>query len=141
MGKIKNSALVLSGFVFFSLFVSCSLGSKEAAPAVSSVPSTKGGGAALTPYDSVNDLNAVTNGTSDYVFWVVARVFALIELEKFRSQNNWNNAVLSERSVIIYDSLSRPKYYEFRVILNGQEIGAITAIAQKKKTAIRCSML
>lgn len=130
--KLKNLVLAVSGCVFFLLFISCSLAPKSLgmSSSISSLSSEKT--RALTPFDSVDDLNTVTNGTTDYIFWGVARVFALIELEKFRSQNNWNNATLSPRPIIIYDSLSRPKYYEFRVILNNQEIGAITAIAQKK---------
>ena len=84
----------------------------------------------------VATLDAITNttdasGKTPYVYWRVARTFAMIELESFRQANDWYNAKLSERPVLVYDGKSRPKYYEFRVIRDGKEIGAITAVAQK----------
>jgi hypothetical protein len=85
-----------------------------------------------TPYASVQELDSITNGSSDYAYWRLSRVFALMQLENFRSQCNWNNTALSERPVVIYDGQFFPKYYEFRVCLDGKEIGAISCIAQKK---------
>lgn len=85
-----------------------------------------------TPYASLETLDDVTNNTDDYVYWRVARTFSLIELETFREDNQWYNATLSERPVLVYDAKSRPKYYEFRVVRKDEEIGAITAVAQKK---------
>ena len=85
-----------------------------------------------TPYASVEELEAIAEESDEYVYWRVARTFALIELEAFREEAVWYNATLSERPVVVYDSKSRPKYYEYRVLRNGEEIGAVTAVAQKK---------
>ena len=62
----------------------------------------------------------------------MARTFALIELESFRDQNSWQNAKLSKYPILIYDGNSLPKYYEFRVLLGENEVGAISSIVQKK---------
>ena len=85
-----------------------------------------------TPYATVEELDAITNGTTEYVYWRVARTFALMELESFRTENGWDGAKLSTLPVLVYDSMSRPKYYEYRVILDDREIGAITCVAQKR---------
>lgn len=85
-----------------------------------------------TPYASVEELDSVTNLGSEYVYWRVSRAFALIELENFRTTENWEGTSLSEKPVLIYSAKSQPKYYEFRIIDGDKEIGTITAIAQKK---------
>ena len=85
-----------------------------------------------TPYATVEELDAITNGTAEYVYWRVARTFALMELESFRAENGWDGAKLTKLPVLVYDSMSRPKYYEYRVVLEGREIGAITCVAQKR---------
>lgn len=84
-------------------------------------------------YASVEELDAVTNANSDNIYWKTARVFALMQLESYRTENDWHNAVLSKTPIIIYDSRSMPKYYEYRVIRNNITIGAITCVARKKE--------
>ncbi|NPV01353.1 MAG: hypothetical protein HPY53_08215 [Brevinematales bacterium] len=85
-----------------------------------------------TPYATIAELDAITNLGNEYVYWRVARAFALVEIEGFRVDNGWEDAELSLTPVLIYDAKSRPKYYEFRVILGGVEAGTVTAVAQKK---------
>ena len=85
-----------------------------------------------TPYASSEELDAVTNLGSEYTFWKVTRPFAVMELEAFSEEYGWVNATLSERAVLLYDGESKPKYYEFRVIQDGKEVGAIVTVAQKK---------
>ncbi|MBN1797012.1 MAG: hypothetical protein JW822_00425 [Spirochaetales bacterium] len=85
-----------------------------------------------TSYADLNELNRIAEDTDTYVDWRIARVFALINKEEFGDINGWNDTQLSERPVIIYDYNVNPEYYEFRVIKNGTEIGAIACVAQKK---------
>lgn len=89
-----------------------------------------------TPYASVEELDAVTNLGSEYVYWRVARVFSVLEMESFKNEEDWYNTQLSGTPVVIYDSMSCPKYYEFRVIHNGEEIGAVTATAKKEGSSV-----
>ena len=85
-----------------------------------------------TPYATVEELDAITNGTVEYVYWRVARTFALMELESFRAENGWDGAKMSETPVLIFAGKSKAKYYEFHILRHNQDLGAITAIAQKK---------
>lgn len=135
MSKLKKfnnwggvSLLVVTAMLMVSLSA-CSVGD----PADDgSSKTTISSSTTATPYASLETLDDVTNNTDDYVYWRVARTFSLIELETFREDNQWYNATLSERPVLVYDAKSRPKYYEFRVVRKDEEIGAITAVAQKK---------
>jgi hypothetical protein len=86
----------------------------------------------VTPYASVEELVAVTN-KDGYVYWRVARCFALVELNVLKLNDQWTDGSLSERPVIVYDGGGNPKYYEYRIIENGVETGAITVVAQKKE--------
>ena len=59
--------------------------------------------------------------------WKMARFLAYDEMVSMEIENGWVGATLSKTPIIIYNSYSEPKYYEFRVIKNGAEVGAITA--------------
>lgn len=85
-----------------------------------------------TPYTDVTELEIVTENTDKYVDWKVARIFAVMEKESFITENDWSNSKVSKRPIIIYNHELEPKYYEFRVIQAGVEIGAIACNAQKK---------
>lgn len=65
-----------------------------------------------------------------YVHWKVARFFALHALDDFRVDNGWENTWLSEYPLLIYHG-DTPRYYEFRVLRDGTEIGAITGVVEK----------
>lgn len=88
-------------------------------------------GVSNTQYGSREELEnyAKLEGFVDYR---VSRVFAVIESKSFNSENNWSNSTVSELPVIIYDNELKPKYYEFRVIKDGIEVGAIACNAQEK---------
>ena len=101
-------------------------------PVTEGTPEQKVGWVGNTPYAAMPELESVTNGTNAYVYWRIARLFALCELENFRDDNDWTDMKISERPVLVYDALSHPKYYEYRVLNGGTECGAIVCIAQKK---------
>ncbi len=86
-----------------------------------------------TPYTSEEELEGVTNYGSDFVHWKVARAFAIFEFENEKSKNSeWASGNLSTYPILIYDGNGKPKVYEFRVIVDGKEIGAVSCTAQKK---------
>jgi hypothetical protein len=71
-----------------------------------------------------------------FVNWKVARFFALNELDDSRAANSWEGAELSEYPLVIYNGeTGEPRYYEFRVVRGGSEIGAITCVAEKSEGA------
>lgn len=86
-----------------------------------------------TPYASLEELESLTNQSPEYFYWRASRAFALISLEDFRSLNNWYDAYLSDRPIIIYGADGKPLYYEWRVILGSNEIGAITGNIRKSE--------
>ncbi|AGT44317.1 hypothetical protein [Treponema pedis] len=89
----------------------------------------------VTPYSDMDDLSmsrSIVFENSDVVDWKVARFFALIQKIDFESEYPWHGAVISKYPVIIYHPDSnRVRYYEFRVIKNGIELGSITCNALK----------
>ena len=122
-GLIRVLCLVL----VFSMTAACAT-----TPVTEGTPEQKVGWVGNTPYAAMPELESVTNGTNAYVYWRIARLFALCELENFRDDNDWTDMKISERPVLVYDALSHPKYYEYRVLNGGTECGAIVCIAQKK---------
>ncbi|MDR3114708.1 MAG: hypothetical protein LBU25_04220 [Treponema sp.] len=85
----------------------------------------------LSPYADLETLERIASDHR-YVHWKVARFFALNELDDSRADNGWENTWLSEYPLIIYHAdTGAPRYYEFRVIREGTEIGAITGVAEK----------
>lgn len=85
-----------------------------------------------TPYASESELDALCN--FGFVDYKVARFFALTEMAEFTEVNSWQNSTLSDFPIIIYNSeTDEPRYYEFRVIKDGIEIGAIACVAQKSE--------
>jgi hypothetical protein len=84
-----------------------------------------------TPYAEISQLTQLAEVEGN-VNWKIARFFALESLENFREANKWSGAVLSERPLIIYRASTEvPRYYEFRVIRGGEEIGAIACVVEK----------
>ncbi|MHB9293238.1 hypothetical protein Holit_02359 [Hollandina sp. SP2] len=85
----------------------------------------------ISPYADQKTLEQIA-ADPGYVHWKVARFFALNELDDSRMDNGWENTWLSEYPLIIYHGdTGLPRYYEFRVIRGGTEIGAITCAAEK----------
>lgn len=85
-----------------------------------------------TPYANEFELDALRN--SGFVDYKIARFFALSEMAAFTEINSWQNSTLSDLPIIIYNSeTDEPRYYEFRVIRNNTEIGAIACVAQKSE--------
>jgi hypothetical protein len=88
-----------------------------------------------TAYANEDELNIAASKTG-FVNWKAARFFALDQLAGIREDSGWNNARLSEHPLIIYNAeTGEPRYYEFRVIRNGAEIGAIACVAEKTEGA------
>lgn len=116
--KFKILSLITVGLVFFA---SCSqdiaLINQESDSSI---------------YASVEELDQISEDSDVYAKWRVSRVLAKIELEDFREDNNWDNATLSERPVIIYSQDFTPKYFEFHVISGGKLVGAISCAAKKE---------
>jgi len=87
----------------------------------------------VTPFADVAHLTELA-GVEKNVDWRVARFFALKALQDFRATNEWEGAVLSERPLIInYQLTGEPRYYEFRVIRDEKEIGAITCVVEEQE--------
>ena len=77
-------------------------------------------------------LNSFTE--AGYVDYKVARYFACAELTQTASDFAWENISLSKFPLVIYNSLTEePRYYEFRVLQNGSEVGAVTCVADKNE--------
>lgn len=67
-----------------------------------------------------------------YVDYRISRYFACAELTETVSDFGWSNISISKRPIIIYNSITdEPKYYEFRVLENGKEVGAISCVANE----------
>ena len=58
----------------------------------------------------------------------ISRYFANIAMKEFSETNGWKSAILSEYPIIIYSTHSdnQPRYYEFRVLVDNTEVGAVT---------------
>ncbi|MBQ9237747.1 MAG: hypothetical protein IJ191_00300 [Treponema sp.] len=93
------------------------------------------GGNLVTPYANMTSARAVQIAAEEnpsIVDWRISRFFALLQKIDFESVYPWHGATISEYPVIIYYADSNtPRYYEFRVIKNGIEVGAITCNASK----------
>lgn len=85
-----------------------------------------------TPYADDN-LLCIFAGEG-FVNYKVSRFFALEAMNNFSSHYSWEGASLSDKPVVIYNSLTEePRFYEFRVIKDGKEVGAISCVANKKE--------
>lgn len=89
-----------------------------------------GGNNSLTPYATESELNEYKEG--GFVNYRVSRYFAMLAMNDFAETNGWYNVSLSEYPVIIYNAeTNEPRYYEFRVLSNEKEIGAISCVAKE----------
>jgi len=119
------------------VFASCKSGvTNEEVPQTSfdGVPDSE----LVTPYSDMSLLENTRSASvsdPDIVNWKVARFFAIVKKIEFeRHYSNWIGAKISEKPIIIYYSnQDKPKFYEFRVIKDGKEIGSITCNASKKE--------
>ena len=87
--------------------------------------------------DSVT-LSAFDNDES-VIHYKVARYYAYWEIENALSEPlgiEGDEYRLTAYPVIIYDYDSKPKYYEFGVIVNGSVVSSITTIAKKESSNI-----
>lgn len=82
------------------------------------------------PYAGTEELNTIARN-SEFVDWKISRIFAVIEKESIKMNECWSNASVSTQPIIIYDNNLIPKYYEFRILKDGNSIGAITCNARK----------
>lgn len=119
------------------VFASCKSGvTNEEVPQTSfdGVPDSE----LVTPYSDMSLLENTRSASvsdPDIVNWKVARFFAIVKKIEFeRHYSNWIGAKISEKPIIIYYSnQDKPKFYEFRVIKDGKEVGSITCNASKKE--------
>lgn len=83
-------------------------------------------------YSSEEELSALKD--AGYVNYRVSRYFANLAMNDFANENDWQNARVSDYSVIIYSAVDdTPRYYEFRVIKDGKEVGAVSCTAKEKE--------
>lgn len=126
----KQSLIVLFGLSFFSLIFISSCEQERELNDDSFSPS-----GLITPYSNMSDFSiarSVSFEGESVVNWKVARFFALLKKIDFESTYAWHGANLSKYPIIIYYADSnKPRYYEFRVIREGKEIGSITCNASK----------
>jgi len=93
----------------------------------------KAAGNSATAYADAETLAQLAQDKRN-VDWRVARFFALESLQNFRQANNWEDAQLSERPLIIHSAANgEPRYYEFRVVRKNDEIGAIACVVEKQE--------
>jgi len=86
-----------------------------------------------TPFADIELLEDIAN-TEGFVNWKVARFFALNELDERRLENSWIDAWLSEYPLVIYNAeTGNPRYYEFRVLKDTKEVGAISCAVDKRE--------
>lgn len=89
----------------------------------------------VTPYMNIStarsmQLSVVEN--PNIIDWRVSRFFAILQKIDFESVYPWHGASISKYPVVIYHADNNtPRYYEFRVIKNGEELGSITCNASK----------
>ena len=87
------------------------------------------------PFATEAELHAIDTSDPEVIPWKFARTMLYFDLRFYEAEEHgWQSATLSERPVIIYDSRSRPRYYEFIVHENGDAIGTMTAYARKVST-------
>lgn len=91
-------------------------------------------GSSAVPYATVSELEEIDGLSLDYVNYRISRTLAMLEMQEFNEQNYWSvNAVLSETPVIIWQDDTVPKYYEFHVIDNNNDVGYVTCTIDKTK--------
>lgn len=119
------------------VFASCKSGvTNEEVPQTSfdGVPDSE----LVTPYSDMSLLENTRSASvsdPDIVNWKVARFFAVIEKISFEDHYpEWKGAKVSQKPVLIYyPEKDKVKFYEFRVIKDGNEIGSITCNASKRE--------
>ena len=85
-----------------------------------------------TPFAQEELLESFT--ANGYVNYKVSRFFAFETMQEFSNTYSWENATLSKKPVVIYNSITgEPRFYEFRVIKGNEEVGAISCVANKKE--------
>ena len=132
---MKKKTFVVQTFLISLLVVALVLTSCEFGIKLAEESDNEG---LVTPYTNMSNLSIARSvadeADPDIVNWKVARFFALIEKIDFESVYPWHGAKVSEYPVVIYYADSnKPRYYEFRVIKNGVEIGSITCNASKSE--------
>lgn len=81
-----------------------------------------------TPYASESELAELSK--NGFVNYKIARYYANIAMQQFSETNEWKNAKVSDYPLVIYDSnAENPKFYEFRIIKDNEEVGAISCVS------------
>ncbi len=85
----------------------------------------------FTPYATEEVLTNLIN--EGYVNYRTSRYFACIAMHQFEEENSWYKTELSEYPIVIFNSKGeKPRYYEFRVLKDGKEIGAIACVTEEQ---------
>lgn len=108
--------------VFAMLMVGCKNNLVETSAGPENVSSS------TTPYASESELTELSE--NGFVNYKIARYYANIAMQQFSETNEWENAKVSDYPLVIYDSnAENPKFYEFRIIKDNEEVGAISCVA------------
>lgn len=78
-------------------------------------------------YATEEELKNIYEKSDKALYWKMAKFIAYEDFFSMEYEYGWQNASLSKTPIVIYDVYSNPLYYEYRVIKNGKEIGAVTA--------------
>lgn len=90
--------------------------------------SSKNYSTSTTPYASESELAELSK--NGFVNYKIARYYANIAMQQFSETNEWENAKVSDYPLVIYNSnAENPKFYEFRIIKDNKEVGAIACVA------------
>jgi len=131
---MKKSLLAKTIFCLL-VFASCKNGfsNKEEKPPLENLSDDE----LVTPYTDMSLLENTRSATvsdPNVVEWKVARFFAVVEKVSFEKHYpSWKGAKVSKKPIVIYDPENNtPMYYEFRVVKDDKELGAITCNATKE---------
>jgi hypothetical protein len=128
--KTINLKTALSCILFTAILLISGCAFQPAADGKES--ETAGHTVTFAPYASADELDAVTNIGPDYLYYKILRNCAVVDMQGFIQTYHWQNAVVSDKPIVIYNTEKNPKYYEFRVVRDGQQIGIIATIVNKK---------
>lgn len=101
-------------------------------------PETEDTPVSSIPFTSRSVLDRLDSSDETIIPWKLARTLTYIEFRSYLAEEHgWTHATLSEYPVVVYDTQSRPQYYEF-IVQNpsGEAVGTITAHGRKVSTEI-----
>lgn len=116
-------------FIFSLILITVSCSTKNSVAPNNNENSPDNDVSSENVYADEEELNKIASQyqSETVLNWKMARLLAFDELYILGEEKSWQDATISKTPIIIYDSDLKPKYYEFRVIKDNNEVGTITA--------------